>query len=152
MPSVLFFQDGGFYYVQEENALEIGNKAVSYHMDGYNCAQSVLAAAGEYTCLEESAALAISAGFGGGLRCGEVCGAVSGAVMALGLCFPFSDCEDSEAKAKIAALAAEYCSEFKECFGGIRCADIVGDRSHCSKYISAAAEVLEKFIKNNKEK
>ena len=65
----------------------IGQDALMLHMDGYNCAQAVLASAGKLTGLDEAEALAIAAGFGGGLRCGEVCGAVSGAVMTLGNAF-----------------------------------------------------------------
>ena len=117
------------------------------HKAGYNCAQGVFASAGEYTGLDEDVALAISAGFGGGLRCGEVCGAVSGAVMALGKCFPYNDSSNLEAKALIAELAAGFCAEFKARFGALRCEDIVGDKSRCNEYISAAAEILEKYIK-----
>ena len=53
----------------------IGQDALMLHMDGYNCAQAVLASAGKLTGLDEAEALAIAAGFGGGLRCGEVCAA-----------------------------------------------------------------------------
>lgn len=110
----------------------IGQDALMLHMDGYNCAQAVLASAGKLTGLDEAEALAIAAGFGGGLRCGEVCGAVSGAVMTLGKCFPYNDSSDIEAKAKIAELARNFCAEFKARFDGLRCEDIVGDRSHCN--------------------
>ena len=77
-------------------------------------------------------------------------GAVSGAVMTLGKCFPYNDSSDIEAKAKIAELARNFCAEFKARFGGLRCEDIVGDRSHCNEYICAAAELLEKTIKENR--
>lgn len=128
----------------------IGQEALMLHMDGYNCAQAVLASAGKLTGLDKAEALAIAAGFGGGLRCGEVCGAVSGAVMTLGKCFPYNDSSDIEAKAKIAELARNFCAEFKARFGDLRCDDIVGDRSHCNEYICAAAELLEKTIKENR--
>ena len=123
----------------------IGQDALMLHMDGYNCAQAVLASAGKLTGLDEAEALAIAAGVGG-----EVCGAVSGAVMALGKCFPYNDSSDIEAKAKIAELARNFCAEFKARFGDLRCDDIVGDRSHCNEYICAAAELLEKTIKENR--
>ena len=110
----------------------IGQDALMLHMDGYNCAQAVLASAGKLTGLD------------------EVCGAVSGAVMTLGKCFPYNDSSDIEAKAKIAELARNFCAEFKAQFGGLRCEDIVGDRSHCNEYICAAAELLEKTIKENR--
>ena len=127
----------------------IGQDALMLHMDGYNCAQSVLASAGKLTGLYEAEALAMAAGFGGGLRCGEICGAVSSSVIAMGKCFPYSDSSDHEAKVKIGELTRDFCAEFKARFGGLRCEDIVGDRSHCSEYICAAAELLEKTTKEN---
>lgn len=65
--------------------MDIGQRALDYHKSGYNCAQSVFAACCEYTGMDEKTALAISAGFGGGARSGELCGAVTGAIMAEGL-------------------------------------------------------------------
>ena len=50
-------------------------KATALHMRGFNCAQSVLGALGEYTGLDEATALSVACGFGGGVSCGEICGA-----------------------------------------------------------------------------
>ena len=80
--------------------MSVQEESLRLHACGYNCAQSVLAALGSYTGLDEKTALSISGGFGGGVRCGEICGAASGAVMALGLAFPYANGEDAEAKAK----------------------------------------------------
>ena len=106
----------------------IKEKALEYHAAGFNCAQSVLAACNEYTGLDDSAALAISAGFGGGLRSGEICGAISGAVMALGLVCPFNEADNAEAKVKIAELA-------KNCVSA--CND---EYNYCHLYTSDAAD------------
>ena len=76
-PSVL--GQGAFL---QEAAMDIGQRALDYHKNGYNCAQSVFAACCEYTGMDEKTALAISAGFGGGARSGELCGAVTGAIIA----------------------------------------------------------------------
>ena len=65
--------------------MDIKEKAEKLHKSGFNCAQSVLGACGEYTGLDDNTALAVSAGFGGGVRSGEICGAISGAVMAIGM-------------------------------------------------------------------
>ena len=78
--------------------MDIREKALYWHKKGYNCAQTVLAACSELTGLDEKTALAISAGFGGGLRSGEVCGAISGAVMAVGMDYLFTDGSDAESK------------------------------------------------------
>ena len=75
--------------------MSVQEESLRLHSCGYNCAQSVLAALGSYTGLNEKTALAVSGGFGGGVRCGEICGAASGAVMALGLAFPYADGENA---------------------------------------------------------
>ncbi len=130
--------------------MNIKDKAIEYHDKGYNCAQAVLAACGDYTGLDEKTALSISAGFGGGLRSGEICGAISGAVMAIGMANPFFDAENEAAKDKIAALAKECVARGKEKFGCIHCAELKGDKSNCPKYIAEMAELATDIIENNK--
>ena len=130
--------------------MDIKELAVKYHDDGYNCAQAVLCSLSEYTELDEKTALAIAAGFGGGLRSGEVCGAISGAVMALGMAFPFNDSTDTLAKDKIAELAKQCVAAAKEKFGCTNCSQLKGDKSNCSFYISEMTAIAEEMIKNNK--
>ena len=130
--------------------MDIKELANNYHIAGYNCAQSVLCACAEYTGLDEKTALAVSAGFGGGLRSEEICGAISGAVMALGMAFPFNDSNNAEAKDKIAALAKECVAAGKEKFGGLHCRELKGDKSKCPYYIGEMAALAEEMIKNNK--
>lgn len=125
-------------------------KAVAYHKQGFNCAQAVLCACGGYTGMDEKTALAIAGPFGGGCRCGEICGAVSGGLMAIGLCKPFNEAANIEAKEKIAAIAKAYTGDFAEKFTSVRCADIRGEGKSCNDYIAYAAETAEKII-NNKE-
>ena len=126
--------------------MTIEEKAAAYHRQGFNCAQSVLCACGEYTGLDEETALAISGGFGGGLRCGEICGAVSGAVMAVGLCCRYSNAQDAETKAKIAALSRYLTSCFRSEFGAVRCAEVIKDKSSCDRYIRYMAALAQKTI------
>ena len=127
--------------------MTIEDKATAYHKQGFNCAQSVLCACGEYTGLDEETALAISGGFGGGLRCGEICGAISGAVMAAGLCCRFSDAQDSDTKTKIASLSRYLTGKFREEHGAVRCAEIIKDKSSCDRYIRYMAGLTEQVIK-----
>ena len=129
--------------------MSVQDEALRLPSCGYNCAQSVLAALGSYTGLEEKTALAISGGFGGGVRCGEICGAVSGAVMALGLAFPFNDGEDAQAKAKIARLTISLTRDFGQEFGCIRCFDLKRAGQPCPALIAYAAELAEKKIQEN---
>ena len=65
--------------------MSVKEKAVAFHAEGCNCAQSVLCSLEEYTMLPQDTARRVAEGFGGGVRCGEICGSVTGAIMALGL-------------------------------------------------------------------
>ena len=126
--------------------MDIGQKALEYHASGYNCAQSVFAACCEYTGMDEKTALALSAGFGGGLRSGEICGAVAGAVMATDLVFPFNDAANTEAKQKVAAIAQQCVGIAREKYGYVRCADLKGN-INCSEIITFMAKTAEEVIR-----
>lgn len=130
--------------------MSVQDEALRLHGCGFNCAQSVLAALGSYTGLDEKTALAVSGGFGGGVRCGEICGAVSGAVMALGLAFPYDDGEDAQAKARIARITMSLTRDFSEQFGCIRCFDLKRGDTPCDGLIACAARLAEEKIQKNK--
>ncbi len=129
--------------------MTIREKALDFHARGFNCAQSVLCSCGAYTGLDEQTALALSGGFGGGCRCGEICGAVTGAIMAVGLCSPYCVEGDQKAKEKIAALSRALTSAFREKFNALRCEEIKIDMVHCNAYIEYMAELVEQTIKEN---
>ena len=124
----------------------VKEEARRLHGSGFNCAQCVLAACRDYTGLADEAALAISGGFGGGLRCGEICGALSGAVMAIGMAYPYNDGHDLEAKNKIAALTKECTGRFQEEFGCLRCVDLKKNGQPCPLLIEYAAQLAEDII------
>ena len=128
----------------------VKEKALEYHKKGYNCAQSVLSALSEYTNLDEKTALAISGGFGGGLRSGEICGAISGAVMAISLTCPLLDPKDKKTSKKIALLASKCVSETREEFGCVRCIELKAKKIKCEDMIGYMAEAAEKIIIENK--
>ena len=129
--------------------MSIQEESIRLHDCGFNCAQSVLAALGSYTGLDEKTALSVSGGFGGGVRCGEICGAASGAVMALGLAFPYADGEDADAKARIAKLTVAMNRDFIKQFGYIRCQDLKRNGIPCDELIAWAARHAEEIIKDN---
>ena len=130
--------------------MTVSEKAVLLHGQGYNCAQSVLAACGEYTGMDEKTALAIAGGFGGGMRCGEMCGAVSGALMAVGLCCPYNNASDTEAKVKIDTLAKALTRDFHDNFVCVRCLELKREGISCDEFIAYEAVKAEKMIKDNK--
>ena len=131
--------------------MSVKEDALCLHAQGFNCAQSVLASLGRYTGLDEMKALAISGGFGGGVRCGEICGAATGAVMAIGLAFPYADSDDADAKARIAKLTMQMNRDFTAQFGCIRCQDLKRSGVPCDGLIAWAAERAEQIIKENQE-
>jgi len=130
--------------------MDVKERALELHDKGFNCAQCVLQAMDGYTGLDENIALAISAGFGGGVRSGEICGAISGAVMAAGIANPFCDGTDTVAKDKIARLARECSGAFKEKYGCVRCVELKQTGHPCSELIAFGAETAENIIINNK--
>lgn len=129
--------------------MSIKEEAVEMHENGFNCAQAVLVSSREYTGLDDITGLAVAAGFGGGLRSGEVCGAISGAVMAIGMKFPFTDSTDAEAKAKIAELAKLCVAKAQEKFGNVLCRELKGKEHSCSEIIAYMADVAEEIMNNN---
>ena len=130
--------------------MSVQEESLRLHACGFNCAQSVLAALGSYTGMEEKTALAVSGGFGGGVRCGEICGAASGAVMALGLSFPYSDGDDAEARAAIAKLTMKMTRDFVKQYGCIRCQDLKRNGVPCDELIAWAAARAEELIREKK--
>ena len=126
--------------------MTVREKALDYHKRGFNCAQSVLCSCGAYTGLDEETALAVSGGFGGGCRCGEICGAVTGAIMAAGLCCRYSTEGDQQTKDAIAALSRALTADFRERFGALRCEEIKIDTARCNDYIAYMAERTESIL------
>ncbi len=128
--------------------MSIKEVAVEYHNKGFNCSQSVLCSCKEYTGMDEKTLLAVSGGFGGGVRCGEICGAVTGGVMAIGLCNPYNDCTDTQAKEHIAVLTKEFIGKFREKYGCLRCNDLKAGECVCNELIAYCAAAAEDTIKS----
>ena len=137
MPSVR--KDRGLIFFLGVIDMGIREDAVRFHQQGCNCAQSVLASCGKYTGLEQDMALAVAAGFGGGVRSGEICGAISGAVMAIGLV--------EQDKHKVAALARACVESFRQQFGCVRCLELKQNRVSCDALIEYGAQYIEDLMK-----
>ena len=126
-------------------------KAESIHRQGYNCAQSVLGSCREYSGMDEGTALSVAAGFGGGMKCGEVCGAVSGGVMAIGSAVMGADPSDRQLNAKSAELCREYIDTVRQRYGVITCRELKSPEHMvpCDKIIAECAELVDEILKNN---
>lgn len=126
--------------------MSIQESAIAYHDNGFNCAQSVLAALQEETGLDESTAKRVAAGFGGGVRCGEICGSITGRRDGVRPCGRSGDCHGHD-QADDASFRAE--------FGCLRCQELVaknGGKGHCAHMIAWGAQRAEEILAENKVK
>lgn len=138
--------------------------AAATMLEGYNCAQSVLASCGQPLGLPRETAVQIAMTFGGGLgRTGNVCGAVTGALMALGLSFAAKDAKDKPTKEAAVRLAREFMAQFRAQHGATNCRDLIkfdlsvpADyqravesgvfKSICPGIVKSAAGLVEKLL------
>ena len=123
-------------------------KIAELHASGFSCAQVVAYLCRDLIGIDEKTALAAMGGFGGGLRCGEVCGVVSAGVYTLGMCFPYDEKGDREAKETIAILTKEFTTKCREEFGTLPCRELIADGSHerCEGYMARAIELIHEMI------
>lgn len=102
-------------------------RAVELFMQGYGCCQSVVAAFADLYQMDETLALRLAAGFGGGVgRMRMMCGAVSGMVMVAGLECGQTEGSDREGKAACYKEVQTLLARFKEQNGSVICAEILG--------------------------
>jgi len=94
-------------------------KAEALFKSGNNCSQSVFAAFADEFGMDESLALKVSCGLGGGVgRMREVCGSVSAAAMVLGM-------RAGGDKAKAYPTIQDFCAKFKAETGSIVCRELL---------------------------
>jgi len=110
-----------------------GEKAKDNFLNGYTCAQAVLAAFQDEKWFKESGlsvetAMKLASSFGGGMgRLREVCGAVSGMFMAFGLAHGFSAPPETDTeKADHYKCIQELAAIFREENGSIVCRELLG--------------------------
>jgi C_GCAxxG_C_C family probable redox protein len=101
--------------------------ALSCFSEGFNCAQSVLAAYCSDFGVDRESALRIAGAFGGGIAgTGETCGAVTGALMAIGLKYGMTDPHNLQAKEKTKELGRKFLEVFVSTYGSSKCRDLLG--------------------------
>ena len=103
-------------------------RALELFKQGYNCSQAVFAACADlYGITDEQLALRLSASFGGGMgRMRLVCGAASGMFMLAGLQNGSSMPHDNEGKMANYAFVQQLAGEFKNTYGSLICAELLG--------------------------
>ena len=136
--------------------------AHEYHMKGYNCSQSLLAAFSDVTGLSETESLSVSGCFGRGAGSGELCGAISGAIMVLGMLTPVDPADPVGSKKRTVSLSKELQKRFSEKFGALRCQELLQNKftpddttpaakamgltGHCDIMIVTAVEIVEEML------
>lgn len=111
--------------VKEPNEALVQSVAKDFS-DGLHCSQVSFAYAAKKLGFDEKTARKIGAGFGGGMFAGERCGAVTGALMGLGLAYGHSSKEDKPNEATLQKKKKIFEEKFKEKYGSLICADILG--------------------------
>lgn len=108
-------------------------QAVEYFMQGYGCAQSVVAAFADLYGFTDIQAKRIAAGFGGGVgRMRMMCGAVSGLVILVGMDCGQTDGADREGKTVCYKVVQRLLAKFKERNDSVICAELLGIKGNMS--------------------
>lgn len=143
--------------------------AVEKFMEGYGCCQSVVAAFADLYGLDETMALRVSAGFGGGVgRMRMMCGAVSGLVILAGLDCGQTVGSDRQGKSACYKVVQELLAQSKADNGSIVCAELLGlkgpvpmgeyvasertaeyyKRRPCAAKVESAARIFANYLKS----
>ena len=144
--------------------MERVEKAVQMFIDGYSCAQSLLAVYGPGLGMDREAALRLAAPLGGGLsRTDGPCGAATGAILVLGLKHGHTHPDDDSGAEFIRGLTQEFLRRYDERKGSTLCTDILGanlslpgekerveaedlSSKSCPDAVRTAAQLLEELL------
>lgn len=131
--------------------------------EGYNCAQSIVAAFAREVGLDVSSAIKMAGVFGGGLaHHGHVCGAVAGALMIIGMKYNGPNPEYASREPGF-AIGTDFIQEFESRHQTIDCRDLIGCdlstpeglkrfqdsgilQTICPRWVKEAAEILETLL------
>lgn len=122
----------------------------AYLHKNYNCAESVLWAAGqEYGLGLPEEGQRLLGGFGGGLACGSACGALCGAMAVLGR---LRMGESAHGTPGFREECARLSALFRERLGGLDCRELTPkhkreDGTRCLETVLLACDVLEEHLK-----
>ena len=137
--------------------------AITKMSEGYNCAQSIVAAFAQDVGLDVSTAIKMAGVFGGGLaHQGHVCGAVSGALMIIGMKYNGIEA-DYASREHGFAIGTDFIEEFESRHQTIDCRQLIGCdlstpkglkrfkdagifRNVCPRWVKEAADILEPLL------
>lgn len=106
---------------------ERSERAVSLFKKGASCAQAIVTAYADLFGMDESTAMRVAGGLGGGIgRMREVCGVVAGMAVLAGLKTGNQTPEDAEGKHVTYEAVQKMAAAFREEFGDIVCRRLLG--------------------------
>lgn len=140
--------------------------ARNYFLNGANCAQAVLCAFAPECGLDETSAMRIASGFGGGMgRMREVCGAVSGMILVANFLYGYSEGKDKASKDDHYALIQQLAARFRRENSSIICRELLGlekqgpdtpvseertsayyKKRPCADLVALAAQIAEELL------
>lgn len=101
-------------------------RALSFHKQGFNCAQCVACASADVVGMDEDAAYRLMEGFGAGMGgFTETCGAISGGIAMFGYANSAGE-EGPRTKQSTYKLSRALVERFREMNGSTLCGDIKG--------------------------
>lgn len=142
-------------------------KAIDYFLSGYNCAQAVFLAFEDVTGIDEKTAAKMVSSMGGGVGgMREMCGSVSSMCLVAGIIYGYDNPKDNKAKKEHYERIQALSDEFSKRNGSLLCRDLLGlpnavrpqprprteeyyKTRPCAKFCGDAAEILDKYIKEN---
>lgn len=155
--------------MNSDSTMNHSEKAKALFKEGYNCAQSVFMAFSDDYNMDYDTALKISSSFGAGMgRLREVCGAVSGMFMVIGIIYGYTNPKDHTSKTEHYKRIQYLAKEFEERNNSIICRELLGlgagkdspvpelrtaqyyKKRPCVELVGMAADILEKYIAENK--
>jgi len=125
-------------------------------VDGFSCAQSVMAPFCEGYGMDMATGLKTSCGLGGGCGLGELCGVISGGTLVVGLKYGQHDLEDNVSKANCRAKRDEFVGKFTQMHGSVTCRGLLGfdilteegEEKYMSLFANRTTAPCVKFVKD----
>lgn len=123
-------------------------QAVAFFKEGYNCAQSVVAAFADLYGYTQEQAFKMAASFGGGIgRMRQTCGAACGMFLLTGLDCGATEGQDREGKSHNYAVVQELARCFEEKNGSLICAELLGLKPKTPIVAQAEARTEQYYAK-----
>ena len=134
--------------------------------NGYNCAQSIIAAFAPGRGISRDLSLKLANGLGGGINGqGGTCGAVVGALIVLGLYFGTESSSDPEGKQKYKLIANKFSEKFLQQHNSLKCHELLAEeggdpervaelkandafQDFCTGVVNDAALLLEEILRD----